>query len=83
MGYWLDGVLFTKRFDAQESARYPDFGCNVESYCNDEFIELESLGALTLLAPGQTLIHTELWEVHDSLNVPFISDEIRRIVADL
>ncbi len=43
MGYWIDGALFVKRFDAQADVKYPDNGCNVESYCNHEFIELEFL----------------------------------------
>lgn len=82
MGYWLNGNLFTKRFDAQEDAEYPDHGCNVESYCNDQFIELESLGKLTQLASGQTVQHNELWEVYDSLDVPFIPVEIQRLITE-
>ena len=77
VGYWLDDDLFIKRFDAQENEIYPDHGCNVESYCNDEFIELESLGKLTVIAPGQTVFHNELWELHRTLDVPFIPNEIQ------
>lgn len=82
MGYWLDGVLFTKRFEAQGGVNYPDHGCNVESYCNDEFIELESLGELSLIAPGQTIVHNELWELHETLDVPFIPAEIQRLIGE-
>lgn len=80
MAYWLDGVLFVKRYDVQPNAHYPDNGCNSESYCNDKFIELESLGPLNLTAPGQTVIHPELWEVYDNLEVPFIPDEIQELI---
>ena len=80
--YWLDEALFVKRFEAQADASYPDHGCNVESYCNDKFIELESLSPLTNVNPGETVIHTELWEVYESLDAPFIPDEIRRLIAD-
>ena len=83
VGYWLDGILFTKRFDAEHDAKYPDYGCNVESYCNDEFIELESLGKLTLIAPGQTVFHNELWDLHETLNVPFISVEIQQLISEV
>jgi len=79
-GYWVDGVLFVKRFESQANAQYPDNGCNTESYCNDQFIELESLSPLEMVQPGQTIIHTELWEVHESLDVPFIPDEIKKII---
>jgi hypothetical protein len=82
VGYWLDEVLFIKRFDAQENVIYPDHGCNVECYCNDEFIELESLGKLTLIAPGQTVFHIELWELFETLDVPFIPVEIQQLITE-
>lgn len=81
MAYWLDGVLFVKRYDAHSGLRYPDHGCNSETYCNDEFIELESLGPLNWVAPGQTLFHTEIWEIHASLDVPFIPNEIQELIS--
>jgi hypothetical protein len=67
MAYWLDGLLFVKRFAWTKSASYPDGGCNAEVYCNDRFIELESLAPLTRLEPGDQILHTEAWEVYDSL----------------
>ena len=81
--YWIDGSLFVKRSGAASTARYPDNGCNTESYCNDQFIELESLGPLTPLPPGQTVVHIELWEIYDSLDVSFLSDEIREAISNL
>jgi len=83
MGYWIDGIFFVKRFDVQDGVRYPDNGCNVESYCNDEFIELESLGELTRVAPGQTVFHNELWDLHETLDVPFIPLEITELILEL
>ena len=74
--YWIDGLLFVKRFDAIPTASYPDGGCNTESYCNNKFIELESLGPLTTLAPGATLVHNETWELYDSLEQSFIPAEV-------
>jgi hypothetical protein len=64
MGYWYHNVFFCKRFSPpQASDQYPDFGCNTETYCNDRFYELESLGPLRRLEPGETVCHTETWEV--------------------
>jgi hypothetical protein len=83
IGYWLDDILFTKRFDAEHDATYPDYGCNVESYCNDEFIELESLGKLTIIAPGQTVFHNELWDLHQTLDVPFMPVEIQQLILEV
>jgi hypothetical protein len=62
-GYWLDGTLFTKRFDPQLGANHPDFGCNCECYCNDRFVEVETLGPIGPLAPGASVTHVETWEL--------------------
>jgi len=81
--YWIDGSLFVKRHDASSTVRYPDNGCNTESYCNDQFIELESLGPLELVAPGQTLVHIEVWEIYDSLENSLLSEEIQEVIKDI
>lgn len=83
MAYLIDGSLFVKRFDASANARYPDNGCNAESYCNDQFIELESLGPLSLVAPGQTVVHVELWEIYENLDDALLSEEIRDVIRSL
>jgi hypothetical protein len=62
--YLLQGVLFVKHFPANPGANLPDGGCNTETYCGDEFIELESLAPLQRLEPGETAQHTETWEVY-------------------
>jgi hypothetical protein len=80
LAYWLNGVLFRKTFDLFPGAAYPDGGCNAESYCNDQFIELESLCALTCLEPGETATLNETWDLHLGLDVPFLSDEIRGLL---
>ena len=69
-GYWLDGTLFTKHFDPQLSAIHPDFGCNTECYCNDRFVEVETLGPLTLLKPDATVTHVETWQLRSNVQKP-------------
>ena len=76
IAYWLDGILFRKTFDVSPCAAYPDGGCNAESYCNDRFVELESLGPLVGLEPGEEVSLTETWELCLGLNMPFLSGEI-------
>ena len=83
MAYWLDGTLFVKRHDPQVGGRYPDDGCNAESYCNDKFIELESLGPLQSVEPGKTVLHTELWEMYENLDVSFLPGEIKDLISKL
>jgi hypothetical protein len=79
--YWIDDVLFVKRFDTQPGAAYPDGGCNTETYCNHKFIELETLGALTKLAPGATVIHNETWEIYDQLDQSFIPPQVVGVLS--
>ncbi len=83
MAYWLDGVLFVKRFNLQPGAAYPDHGCNAETYCNDEFIELETLGPLTKVEPGESVLHSETWEVYTELLSDLIPPEIQEIIVKL
>jgi hypothetical protein len=60
--YLRSGILFAKGFQPLAEQTHPDQNCNVEVYCSDSFIELETLGPLTSLAAGARLEHTERWE---------------------
>lgn len=59
--YYLSGELLIKKFDFNPTAVYPDYGCNNETYINGDFLEIETLGPLTKLAPRETVEHTEHW----------------------
>lgn len=61
--YLRQGNLFLKSFDYVEGASYPDRGCSVEVFFNDEFLELETLGPLTRLEPGASVEHRESWQL--------------------
>ena len=63
VGYLNAGTLFVKRFALQDGAPYPDGGCNFETFSDEAILELESLGPLVRLAPGQAVEHTERWEL--------------------
>jgi len=41
----------------------PDGGCNAEVFVGPDYIELETLGLLTTLAPGQEVLHVERWHL--------------------
>ena len=71
--YQVHGHLFVKYFDFFPELPYPDFGCNFEAFTNEEILEVESLGPLTLLAPGESVEHVETWRLFD--DVPPITDE--------
>lgn len=68
IAYWLDGVLFRKTFEVQAGLPHPDNNCNAEMYCNDKFVELETVAPLIRLAPGESIDHIETWDLLDGIN---------------
>jgi hypothetical protein len=61
VAYARNGLLFVKKAGYQDGRHYPDFGCNFEVYTAGNFMEVESLGSLQNLAPGQHAEHVEHW----------------------
>ncbi len=62
--YVTNGSLFIKHFSWHADRKYPDGGCNFETYSEKSFLELESLGPLTLLPPGKSVEHLEHWRLY-------------------
>jgi hypothetical protein len=58
---YLNGEVFIKKFPFDADAIYPDFMSNNEVYINGKFLEIETLGPLVKLAPGETAQHYERW----------------------
>jgi hypothetical protein len=63
IAYVVGKALFIKRFEIDVTGRYPDFGCAAEAYVKDVCVELESLGTLKMLNPGEFVDYEETWEV--------------------
>jgi len=72
--YLLNNELFLKRYDADRSKEYPDFGCSYETFANGTTLELETLGPLTRLGPGEKLEHTERWTLHRNVILSDLDD---------
>ncbi len=83
MAYWLDGVLFRKTFEAQVGLAYPDNNCNAEMYCNDQFVEAESLAPLNILNPGDSADHVETWELFDTLEQPWLPPDWQNKIQNI
>ncbi|MGB7763133.1 MAG: hypothetical protein WBL61_25085 [Bryobacteraceae bacterium] len=73
--YFLNGEAFLKRAQADPSKTYPDFGCSFETFTNNEFLEMETLGPLTRVVPGQTVEQTEHWMLFRNVRLPELTDE--------
>jgi hypothetical protein len=68
-GYARRGDLFVKQYGWDESKTYPDYGVNTEAYTAGDFIELETLGPLARLAPGESASHEERWSLARKIEV--------------
>jgi len=69
IAYLNGGRVFVKRFEPPQKLAHtqlPDLGVNTEVYTDDHFLELETLGPLMTLLPGQAVQLTEIWEVYAS-----------------
>lgn len=64
LAHWRQGVLFVKRASHDEAGAYADMGASGQIYSHPDFTELETLGPLIHLAPGEAAGHHEEWEVH-------------------
>ena len=79
IGYIKNNTCFVKCFNPRAEQAYPDFGCNVEIYTNHRFVEMETLGPLARLQPGETVEHTEIWEIYTDLDLPLNLDGARQL----
>jgi hypothetical protein len=59
-----DGLLLVKYAGHDEAREYADLGSSAQVYSHAEFTELETLGPLTILEPGDAAEHHEDWAIH-------------------
>jgi hypothetical protein len=81
--YSLDNQLFVKKFTRIEGDTYPDFGCNFEAYTNNEILELETLGPLRELQPGQSTSHQETWSFFSDVPKPDSEQDVDQWILPL
>jgi len=77
VAYFNHDQVFVKKFPFVRGAKYPDKGCNFETYTSYWGVEIESLSPLQVLKPGKTATHEEMWYVMKSEGLPtYDEDEI-------
>lgn len=59
--YENKGQRLTLTFAAEGIENHPDNGCNFELFLAKDFMEMETLGILRKLRPGEAAAHTETW----------------------
>ncbi|HEU5020613.1 MAG TPA: hypothetical protein VFT60_01935 [Bryobacteraceae bacterium] len=73
--YLLNGEAFVKRAEADPSKTYPDFGCSFETFTDNQFLEIETLGPMTKVPPGATVAQVERWGLYKNVKPAAITDE--------
>jgi hypothetical protein len=82
--YILNGEVFVKRTTPDPSKTYPDFGCSFETFTNNEFLEVETLGPLTKVAPGKSVELVEHWGLFRNVKLSaFTDDELDSTILPL
>lgn len=80
--YLLNGELFVKKFAASPKEEYPDMGASYETFTNERFLEIETLGPMRTLQPGESMDHVEEWSLHRPVAVDSWDDaELDRVLA--
>lgn len=73
--YLINGEAFVKRATADPSRTYTDFGCSFETFTNNDFLEIETLGPMTKVAPGKTVEQVEHWSLHRNVKLDALTDD--------
>ena len=73
VGYLNSHTLFVKRFDYRTGANYPDRGTRYQTFSNENMLEMETVGELVTLKPGESASLVEQWELFG--NVPDVRTE--------
>jgi hypothetical protein len=87
LAYWRNGTVFVKYSKYQKGAEYIDYGSSAECFSDSGCLELETLGPLTTLEPGQTATHQEKWLLlrtkseWKDVSIPDLVDEIESELA--
>jgi hypothetical protein len=83
LAYYWNHTLFVKRASFQSHETYFDFGASSQCYCNPSFLELETMGPRTVIAPGESVTHQEMWELYDDVTFAPNEDDAQVLVDQL
>ena len=82
--YILNNEAFVKRASSDPTKTYPDFGCSFETFTNNDFLEMETLGPLTKVLPGHTVEHVEHWGLYRNVTLnDWTDNELDRVLLPL
>ncbi len=81
--YFNHGDVFVNYFDVNDGLPHPDHDCNFETYTGKYMLEMESLGVLSELAPGEAVSHNECWSYYTDVALPANDEETDLFVKNI
>jgi hypothetical protein len=82
--YILNNEVFVKRSSSDPTKTYPDFGCSFETFTNNDFLEMETLGSLTKVLPERTVEQVEHWGLYRNVVLSdWTDEELDRVLLPL
>jgi hypothetical protein len=79
--YLTGGSMFVKIAPLVKGEEYPDYGSSFVTYADNLFVELESLGPLKTIEPGDYTEHVEDWYVFENIPIPSTENEIEEQIT--
>jgi hypothetical protein len=87
LGYYHSGYLFVKQAAYFKDKPYFDNNSSSEFYCQNEFTELETLGPIRKILPGQSVSHTETWHLFKiddfEISEDYIKDSVKALFKEV
>lgn len=83
MAYQRGNHLFLKRYIYRRNVQYPDMGCCMETFTNADMLELETLGPLSKVEPGDAVEHVEHWFLYKGVNIGETEDSMDRALGPI
>lgn len=80
VGYLNGGTLFVKRFDYREGGMYPDLGTRYQTFSNEDMLEMETVGELVTLKPGESAELVEAWELFGDVADVRTESDVDRVI---
>jgi hypothetical protein len=81
--YAREGLVFVKRVTLDAKGTYPDYGSSMEVYTAANFMEVESLGPLRTLKPGESVEHVEHWTLFKNTPIGKTEAEVEAALTPL
>jgi hypothetical protein len=78
--YARDGHLFVKHFHHAFGATYPDLGCSLEVFTNNDMLELGTLGPLSTVQPNGMIEHIERWFLFRDVPTPRNEEAVDEVI---